>query len=210
MTKIFIADDHALIREGLKTILREESDITVVGEAQSAAETLDRIVKSDCDILVLDLGLPDRPGLEVLREIKRIRPHLCVLILSMFPEDRFALRALKGGADGYLSKESAATELVVALRRIAGGRKYVSEDISQDLLEKVRGEVPLMSHETLSDREFQILRMIGSGKTISDIAAQLKVSVSTVNTHRAHILEKMNMHANAELMRYVIENKLVE
>jgi DNA-binding NarL/FixJ family response regulator len=209
MTKIFIADDHVLIREGLKQILREESDITVVGEAQSAAETLDRIVESDCDILVLDLGLPDRPGLEVLREIKKLLPHLCVLILSMLPEDRFALRALKAGADGYVSKDSAATELVVALRRIAGGRKYVSEDISQDLLEKVRGEVPLMSHETLSDREFQILRMIGSGKTISDIAVQLILSVSTVNTHRVHILEKMNMHTNAELMRYAIENKLV-
>jgi DNA-binding NarL/FixJ family response regulator len=181
----------------------------IVGEARTAAEILEQIGKSECDILVLDLGLPDRPGLEVLRDIKRILPHVRVLILSMFPEDRFALRTLKAGADGYLSKDSAATELVLALRRIASGRKYVSEEISQDLLVKVRGEVPLMSHEALSDREFQILRMIGSGKTISDIAVQLSLSVSTVNTHRTHILEKMNMHTNAELMRYAIENKLV-
>lgn len=209
MTRIFIADDHVLIREGLKKILREESDMTVVGEAQSAAETLDRIVESECDILVLDLGLPDRPGMEVLREVKNILPHLCVLILSMFPEDRFALRALKAGADGYLTKESAAAELVTAIRRIKGGHKYVSQKLSEGLLEKVRGEVPLMQHEALSDREFQILQMIASGKAISDIAVQLNLSVSTVNTHRAHILEKMNMHTNADLMRYAIENKLV-
>jgi DNA-binding NarL/FixJ family response regulator len=209
MIKIFIADDHALIREGLKKILREESDMSVVGEAQTAVETLERVEESECDILVLDLGLPDRPGLEVLREVKRVQPHLSVLVLSMLPEDRFALRTLKAGADGYLSKDSAAAELVVALRRIAGGRKYVSQEISQDLLEKLHGDGPSMSHEALSDREFQILRLIGSGKTPSDIAISLNLSVSTVNTHRAHILEKMNMHTNAELMRYAIENKLV-
>lgn len=210
MIRIFIADDHVLIREGLKKILKEEPDMTVVGEAHSAAETLDRIVESECEILVLDLGLHDRPGMEVLREVKNILPHLCVLILSMFPEDRFALRALKAGADGYLSKESAAEELVTALRRIKGGHKYVSQKLSEDLLEKVRGEVTLMTHEALSDREFQILQMIASGKAISDIAAQLNLSVSTVNTHRTHILDKMKLHTNAELMRYAIENKLVE
>jgi len=209
MTRVFIADDHVLIREGLKKILREESDMTVVGEAHSAAETLDRIVESECDILVLDLGLPDRPGMEVLREVKTTLPHLSVLILSMFPEDRFALRALKAGADGYLSKESAAAELVTAIRRIKGGHKYVSQKLSEDLLEKVRGEVPLMTHDALSDREMQILQLIASGKAVSDIAAQLNLSVSTVNTHRGHILEKMNMHTNADLMRYAIENKLV-
>jgi two-component system, NarL family, invasion response regulator UvrY len=207
--KIFVADDHALIREGLKKIILEEPDMSVVGEAQTAAEVLDRVVESECEILVLDLGLPDRPGLEVLREVKKLLPHLCVLVLSMLPEDRFALRTLKAGADGYLSKESAATELVLAIRQIAGGRKYVSQQVSQDLLEKVHGDAPLMSHEALSDREFEILRMIGSGKTVSDIAGQLNLSVSTVNTHRAHIFEKLNMRTNAELMRYAIENRLV-
>lgn len=209
MIRIFLADDHALIREGLKKIIREEPDMSVVGEAQTAVEILDRVVETDCDILVLDLGLPDRPGLEVLREIKRVLPHLCVLVLSMLPEDRFALRTLKAGADGYLSKDSAATELAVALRRIAGGRKYLSQEISQDLLGKLHSDAPSMSHEALSDREFQIFRMIGSGKTVSQIADSLNLSASTVNTHRTHILEKMNMHTNAELMRYAIENRLV-
>lgn len=209
MTRIVIADDHALIREGLKNILREESDMTVVAEAQTAAEILDRIVESRADILLLDLGLPDRPGLEVLREVKRILPSLRVLVLSMLPEDRFALRMLKAGADGYLSKESAASELVKALRRIAGGSKYVSEEISQDLLDKVHGDVPVMCHEALSDREFEILLMIGSGKAISEIATQLNLTVSTINTHKGHILEKLSMHSTAELMRYSIENKLV-
>ena len=209
MIKIFIADDHVLIREGFKKILREEKDMCVVGEAQTAAETLERIGTSECYILVLDLGLPDRPGLEVLKEIRKRSPHLNVLILSMFPEDRFALRVLKAGADGYLSKESAATELVEALRRIAGGRKYVSEEISQELLGKVSGDLPLLMHEALTDREFQILQMIASGKAISEIAAELNLSISTVNTHRTHVLEKMNMETNADLMRYAMENKLV-
>jgi two-component system invasion response regulator UvrY len=209
MIRIFIADDHALIREGLKNILREESDMSVVAEAKTAAEIFDRIVGSEPDILLLDLGLPDRPGLEVLREVKRVLPHLLVLVLSMLPEDRFALRTLKAGADGYLSKDSAASELVKALRLIAGGSKYVSEEISQDLLEKVHGNVPLTVHDSLSGREFEILRMIGSGKAISEIATALNVTVSTVNTHKGHILEKMSMHTTAELMRYAIENKLV-
>lgn len=209
MIRIFIADDHVLVREGFKKLLHEEKDMRVVGEAQTAAETLERIVQCECDILVLDLGLPDRPGMEVLREVKRILPHLCVLILSMFPEDRFALRALKAGADGYLSKDSAANELARAIRRIASGKKYISENLSEDLLEKVRGEVIVMTHETLSDREFEILLMIGSGKAISKIATQLNLSVSTVNTHKTHILEKMSMDTNGDLMRYAIENKLV-
>ncbi|MCX6133299.1 MAG: response regulator transcription factor [Ignavibacteriales bacterium] len=210
MIRIFIADDHVLIREGFKKILREEPDLCVVGEAGTAAEILAKIAESECDILVLDLGLPDRPGMEVLREVKNMLPHLCVLILSMYPEDRFALRAVKAGADGYLSKEGAATELATAIRQIKGGHKYVSQNLSENLLEKVRGKVPLMMHEALSDREFQILQLIAAGKAISDIAAQLNLSVSTVNTHRTHILDKMNLHTNAELMRYAIENKLVE
>ena len=210
MTKIFIADDHVLILEGLKKILREESDMIVVGEAQSAVETLQRIGKSECDVLLLDLSLPDKPGLEVLKEVKKRLPHLHVLILSMFSEDAFAVRALKAGADGYLTKDSAAKELVVALRKVATGRKYVSETLSQKLAEDVSGGGGRPLHEGLSDREFQILRMIGAGKTVTHIAAELNVSVSTVNTHRTHILEKMGMHTNAELMHYAMENKLME
>jgi len=210
MIKIFIADDHVLILEGLKKILREESDMIVVGEAQSAVETLERIGKAESDVLLLDMSLPDGSGLEVLKEVKKRFPHMHVLILSMFPEEMFAVRALRAGADGYLTKDSAAKELVVALRKVAGGRKYVSEALSEKLAFDVAGGGEHAPHEDLSDREFQVLRMIGAGKTVTHIAAELNVSVSTVNTHRIHILEKMGMHTNAELMHYAIENKLVD
>jgi two-component system, NarL family, invasion response regulator UvrY len=210
MTRIFIADDHVLILEGLKKILREEPDMLVVGEARSGIETLEQIGKVKCDVLLLDLSLPDKPGLEVLKEVKKRLPRLHVLILSMFSEDAFAVRALKAGADGYLTKDGAAKELVVALRKVASGRKYVSEALSQKLAIDVAGGGGRAPHEDLSDREFQILRMIGVGKTVTHIAEELNVSVSTVNTHRMHILEKMGMHSNAELMHYAMENKLVE
>jgi two-component system, NarL family, invasion response regulator UvrY len=208
MTKIFIADDHAVILEGLKKILREESDMIVGGEARTASETLERIGKSGCEVLLLDLSLPDKSGLEVLKEVKKRLPRLHVLILSMFPEEVFAVRALKAGADGYLTKDAAAKELVAAIRKVADGRKYLSEALSQKLAIDVAGGGGRAPHESLSDREFQVLRMIGAGKTVTQIAAELNVSVSTVNTHRTHILEKMGMHTNAELMHYAIENKL--
>ena len=210
MIRIFIADDHVLILEGLKKILREESDMVVVGEARSAVETLEGIGKADCDILLLDLSLPDKSGLEVLKEVKKRFPRVHVLILSMFPEEVFALRALKAGADGYLTKDSAPEELVAALRKVADGKKYVSEALTQKLAYDVAGGGGRAPHADLSDREFQVLRMLGAGKTVTHIAAELNVSVSTVNTHRMHILEKMGMHTNAELMHYAIENKLVE
>ena len=210
MTKIFIADDHVLILEGLKKILREESDMNVVGEAQSAVETLERIGEAECDVLLLDMSLPDGSGLEVLKEVRKRLPRLHVLILSMFPEEMFAVRALRAGADGYLTKDGAADELVVALRKVASGRKYLSEALSQKLAFDVADGSGRAPHEDLSDREFQVLRMIGSGKTVTQIAGELDVSVSTVNTHRMHILEKMGMHTNAELMHYAMENKLGE
>ena len=210
MINVFITDDHVLVREGLKKLLRDELDMRVVGEAKCAADVICRLGEVEPDVLVLDLALPDRTGLEVLKEVKNRFPKIRVLVLSMFPEDRFALRTLKAGADGYLTKDSAAEELVMALRKVAAGMKYVSQAISKKLVETMQdggGDVP---HEALSDREFQIFRMIGAGKTVSEIAAELNLSVSTVNTHRTHILEKMGMHSNAELMHYAIENKLVE
>ncbi len=210
MTNVFIADDHVLIREGLKKILREEPDIAVVGEARCAGEIAAGLEKNDCNILILDLSLPDKPGLDVLKDVKARFPRIRILILSTYPEDRFAVRCLKAGADGYLSKDSAADELVVALRRVAGGRKYFSEAVSQGLADAISGGGRTLLHETLSDREFEIFRMIGSGQTISAIAETLHLSVSTVNTHRVHILEKMRMESNAQLMRYAIENKLVD
>ena len=210
MTKIFIADDHVLIREGLKKLLKDEFDLTIVGEARAASEILEGIKNSGCDILILDLALPDKPGLDVLKEVKAIYPNVRVLILSTYPEDRFAIRTLKAGADGYLSKDSAGEELVVALRRIANGRKYFSDNISSDLAQAIRLGIGGLPHELLSDREFEVLCMIASGKSISDIAGELNLSVSTVNTHRVHILEKMRMETNAQLMRYALEYKLVD
>lgn len=207
---MFIADDHVLIREGLKKILREEHDISVVGEARTAGEIEAGVFRSQCEILILDLSLPDKPGLDVLKDVKARFPKIRVLVLSTYPEDRFAIRCLKAGADGYLSKESAAEELVAALRRVAGGRKYFSEAISEELAATLSGGGHTLLHETLSDREFEIFRMIGSGQSISDIADALHLSVSTVNTHRVHILEKMRMESNAQVMRYAIENRLVD
>ncbi len=211
MTNVFIADDHVLVREGLKKILREELDITVVGEARTAAEIQDRLGKAKCDILILDLSLPDRSGLEVLKDVKNRHPKMRVLILSTYPADRFAVRCLKAGADGYLCKDSAAEELVVALRRVAGGKKYFSEEISQELADGLtRNRSHALLHEALSDREFEIFCLLGSGKTITEIASLLNLSISTVNTHRAHILEKMKMESNVQLIRYAIENKLAD
>lgn len=210
MTNVFIADDHVLVREGLKKILREEHDIAVVGEARTAGEIVAGIAKSKCDILVLDLSLPDKPGLEALKDLKLKYPRLRVLILSTYPADRFAVRCLKAGADGYLSKDSAAEELVAALRRVASGRKYFSEAVSQELADGLSRDTHVPDHETLTDREFEIFCLLGSGKTISEIASALNLSISTVNTHRSHILEKMRMESNVQLIRYAIENKLVD
>jgi two-component system invasion response regulator UvrY len=211
MTRVLLADDHVLVREGLKKILREELDITVVGEARTGAEIQDQVAKTKCDVLILDLSLPDKSGLDVLKDVKTRSPKMRVLILSTYPADRFALRCLKAGADGYLCKDTAAEELVVALRRVAGGKKYFSEEVSQELVEDLTRNVShVLLHETLSDREFEIFCLLGSGKTISEIASLLNLSVSTVNTHRAHILEKMKMESNVQLIRYAIENKLVD
>ena len=211
MTRVFIADDHVLVREGLKKILREEIDITVVGEARTAAEVQERVGKSKCDILVLDLSLPDKSGLDVLKDVKTLYPKTRVLILSTYPADRFAVRCLKAGADGYLCKDSAAEDLVVALRKVAGGKKYFSEEITQELADGLtRNDTHAALHATLSDREFEVFCLLGSGKTITEIASALNLSISTVNTHRAHILEKMKMESNVQLIRYAIENKLVD
>lgn len=210
MTSVFIADDHVLVREGLKKILRDEHDIAVVGEARTAGEVEAGVAKSKCEILILDLSLPDKPGLEVLKDIKARFPRLRVLILSTYPEDRFAIRCLKAGADGYLSKDSAAEELVAALRRVASGRKYFSEAVSEELADDLTHGTHTLLHKTLTDREFEIFCQLGSGRTISEIASALNLSISTVNTHRAHILEKMNMESNVQLISYALENKLVD
>jgi len=210
MTRIFIVDDHVLIREGLKKILRTESDLTIVGEAQRGNEALDKLDKCHCDVLILDIALPDKSGLEVLKEVKDRHPKMHVIILSLYPEERYALRAMKDGADGYITKNGAAEELFLAIRIVMAGKKYVSPTFAQELVDYLQIDQKQPAHEKLSDREYQILLLIGSGKTVSQIARDLNLAASTVNTHRLHILEKMHLRTNAELVRYVFENHLNE
>jgi DNA-binding NarL/FixJ family response regulator len=210
MTRIIIVDDHVLIREGLKKILCSESGLTIAGEAQCGNEVLDKLDKFQCDVLILDIALPDKNGLEVLKEVKARHPKMHVIILSLYPEERYALRAMKDGADGYITKNGAAEELFLAIRTVTAGKKYVSPTLTQELVDYLQSDQKRSVHENLSDREYQILLFIGSGKTVSQIARDLNLAASTVNTHRLHILEKMHLRTNAELVRYVFENHLNE
>lgn len=210
MIRVLIADDHAVVRRGVRQILEETSDIEVTGEAASASELWPQVREGRCDAIVLDVNLPGRSGLELLSDIKRERPELPVLILTVHSEEQYAVRALKAGASGFLTKESAPDKLVDAVRKIAEGRRFITPEVAEKLASSVaRGDQgPL--HETLSDREFQILKMIGSGKTVSQIGRELALSVKTISTHRTRILKKMNLKTNSELTHYAIRNGLVE
>jgi DNA-binding NarL/FixJ family response regulator len=210
MIKIFIVDDHTLIREGIKKILSQESDIKIVGEISNPFEVLDEIKKSKCDILILDLSMPGKSGLDVLKEIKLILPHVKVLIMTMLPEDQFAKRTLKAGAYGYITKDKAPEELLTAIRRIASGRKYVTQTLAEKLADDLDDKSDKPPHEILSDREFQILQMLAKGISQTDIADQLSISTSTVNTYRSRIFEKLNFRSNAELIHYAFQNNLIE
>ena len=210
MIKIMIADDHPVVRQGLKQILSEEPDMTVLGEAQDSQEVLDLVRKQDWDIIILDITMPGRGGLDVLKELKHERPKLPVLILSVHPEDQYAVRALKAHASGYMTKDSAPGELVDAIRKILRGGKYISPTLAEKLAVYLETETGKPLHETLSDREYQVMLMISSGKTVSQIADELSLSVKTIDTYRTRILYKMKMKTNAELMKYAIKNKLIE
>lgn len=207
MTKILIADDHAIVRSGLRQILINEPDLEVAGEAQNGAEVLDLIRRERWDVLVLDVGMPGRSGIETLREVKRERSALPVLILSIYPEDQYAVRAIRAGASGYLTKDSAPDELVRAIRKVLRGGKYVSETITARLFQALE-DANLLPHELLSDREYQVLCLIASGRTITEIAGDISLSVKTVSTYRVRLLEKMRMKTNAELTHYAIKNNL--
>jgi len=209
MLRVIIVDDHPIVRQGLKQILSEEPDMTVFGEAQNSQEVLQLISEQDWDIVVLDITLPGRGGLDVLKEIKHERPKLPVLILSIHPEDQYAVRAFKAGASGYLTKESAPQELVRAIRKILRGGKYVSSALAEKLAFDLETEEKRPIHETLSDREYQVMLMIASGKSTSAIAEEMALSMKTVSTYRARILEKMKMKTNAELTHYAVMNGLV-
>jgi DNA-binding NarL/FixJ family response regulator len=208
--KVFIADDHAIVREGLKQILAETRDIVVAGEAENGLDAIKLFRKSECQVMLLDISMPDRSGIEVLKQIKKEKPELAVLMLSMHREDQYAIRSLKAGASGYLTKQSAPKELVTAIRQVAGGLKYISAALAQELANHVGEDHEAPPHDTLSDREYQTLTMIASGKTVGMIAKELSLSVKTVSEYRARLLVKMKLKNSAELTHYAIKNQLIE
>ena len=207
--RVLVADDHAIVRRGLKLILSEEFERVVVGEAQNGKELIEQIEKDDWEVVVLDITMPGRSGLDLLKEIKRLRPQLPVLILSMHSEDQFAVRAFKAGAAGYMTKEKAPEELVKAIKKVLAGGKYVSATLAETLVSGLEVDTDKPAYESLSDREYQVLRMIASGKTVKEIADELSLSMKTISTYRTRILEKLRMRTNAELTYYALANKLV-
>ena len=208
--RVFIADDHAIVREGLKQILAEQRDIVVAVEAENGVDAARLVGKAKANVMLLDISLPDRNGIDVLKQIKKDKPELSVLMLSMHREDQYAIRALKAGAAGYLTKQSAPRELVTAIRQVAGGQKYVSAALAQALASAIGHDHEAAPHEGLSDREYQTLTMIASGMTVSEIAGELSLSVKTISEYRARLLVKMKLKSSAELTTYAIRNGLVD
>jgi two-component system invasion response regulator UvrY len=208
--KILIADDHTIFREGLKHILTEYPDMIVADEAKNGREVLDKIWKNEYDMVLLDISMPGMTGLEALKQLKNDRPKLPVLVLSMHPEEQYAVRALRAGASGYLTKESAPDELMTAIRKISQGRKYITSSLAERLALEMEADSEKPLHDVLSDREYQVLRMIADGKTVKHIAEELSLSIKTVSTYRARIMEKMKMTTNAELMHYAIKHHLLD
>ena len=210
MIKILVADDHAVVREGLKQILSGMPDIMVAGEASDGFQTLDQARKGGYDLLLLDIAMPRMSGLDVLKQLRSEGSELPILMLSMYPEEQYAIRTLKAGAAGYLAKESAPEELIAAVRKVCGGGKYVTSSLAEKLAAYIDFDMERAPHERLSDREYQVVLMIASGKTVSEIASELALSVKTVSTHRSRAIEKMGMKTNAELTHYAISNGLVK
>jgi len=208
--RIVIVDDHELVREGLKKVLLKEPGIQLVGEASNALELFKLLEETEVDLVVLDITMPGRSGLDIISELKNLNDHIRILILSMHPEERFALRAFKAGASGYLSKEAAARELVAAIRKIMNGGRYVSAALAEHLVSNFDKELGKLPHETLSNREFEIFRLIAKGKSVGQIAEELILSVNTITSYRSRMMEKMNFSSNAEIVRYAIENSLIE
>jgi DNA-binding NarL/FixJ family response regulator len=210
MIRVLIADDHAIVREGLKQILSEIPDMMVVDEAFDGEEALRKTQTDTWDVLVLDLAMPGRSGLDILEQLKGTHPWRPVLVLSMHAEEMYAVRVLRAGASGYLTKESTPYELVKAIRKVLSGGKYVSASLAETLALRLDDTTERPLHETLSQREFQVLRMLASGMTITEVAGELSLSVKTVSTYRARILEKLNLRNNAEAIRYAVDHHLVD
>ena len=210
MIRMIIADDHPIVRAGMKQIISEASDMIVADEAGDGHQLLNKIRKENFDVVILDLTMPHMDGLDVLKQLRIEKPKLPVIILSIHPESQYALRVLKAGAAGYVTKTSAPDELINAIRKVCRGGKYISPSIAEKLAFQLDTNFKEMPHEMLSDREYQVMRMMASGKTVTEIAEKLALSVKTISTYRSRILEKMKMKNSAELMHYAIQNKLVD
>ena len=209
MIRIIIADDHAVVRKGLKQIFDETLDLVVTGEANSGQELLEKIRENEYDVVILDISMPGKDGLDTLKELKAIHQDLPVLIFTVYPEEQYAVRVLKAGASGYINKESEPESLIEAIRKVSKGRKYISPYLAELLASNLEGgDSPI--HELLSDREYQVMCMIASGKTATDIAKELSLSINTISTYRIRILDKMGMKNNAEITHYALKNRLVE
>lgn len=210
MIRVLVVDDHEIVREGLKHIMSGHDDIAVAGEASEGAQALRKVSQDEYDLVMLDISLPDMNGLDVLGYIKKQKPTLPVLILSIHPEEKYAVRALRAGASGYLTKESARHELVQAIREVTSGGKYVSSSLAQRLVKELEVEYQKPLHESLSDREYQVLCGIASGKTVNKIATEMFLSPSTISTYRSRVLKKLGLETNADLTRYALENDLLD
>lgn len=208
MLRFLIADDHAIVRKGLKQILLEEYPTAKIEEADDAETLASKCAGAEWDVVISDLNMPGRSGLDALKQIKQTSPQLPVLIMSMYPEDQYALRVLKSGAAGYLRKESIHDELIPAIQTVLNGRKFITPSIAEILAESLEIKTE-QKHELLSNREFDVLKLLASGKSVSEIAEQFSLSVTTVSTYRSRVLEKMKMHSNADLTRYALEKKLI-
>jgi two-component system, NarL family, invasion response regulator UvrY len=210
MIRILIADDHAVVREGVKRILADTDDLMIAGEASQGQEVLAKVSAEVWDMVLLDISMPGRNGLDVLRQLKLAYPALPVLVFSMHPENQYAVRAFKAGAAGYVTKESIPEELVAAIRKVVQGRRYVSPALAEHLVIELGGSVDSPLHAHLSDREYQVLCMLASGKTVTAVAADLALSIKTISTHRSRILRKLHLRTTAELIHYAVRHHLVE
>ena len=209
MLRVLVADDHPVVRQGLRQLTSETPDIVVVDEVDNGDEVISKALATNCDVALLDISMPGKHWLDILSELKIQEPRLAVLVLSIHAEEHYALRALKAGAAGYLTKESTSDELVAAIRKVASGRKYVSSSLAEKLVAELAADNERDLHDILTNREYQVMGMIALGKTVSEIARELLLSVKTISTYRSRILEKMHMKTNAEITRYAIEYRLV-
>jgi DNA-binding NarL/FixJ family response regulator len=210
LIRIIIADDHTIMREGLKQLLSAAADLSIVGEARDGHEVMQRVRETEFDLLLLDMSMPGKSGIELIKQVRGEKPRARILVLSMHEEEQYAIRAIRAGAAGYLTKDSAAAQLVSAIRKVAGGGAFISSRVAEMLALQAMPQNEGLPHESLSDREFQVLRMLVAGCSVSDIAAKLSLSVKTISTHKARIMLKMQMESTAELVRYALTHKLVD